>query len=235
MVWSGAGAAVPDRRGGWSGPGRFRGLLKGSMRFSATGASLRWRRRPALGRLPPQVGAHDHSGQDAQPPLQLLPLLRGVRRRWPLRCIWVARGCSSASGLSHPTSPGTARRDDKPTSPPLPPDIRCLFASLGAWRIEGNPSEGISFVKPSQRGVCADETEPPCLIFGQGGDAIRSRSGRAAAPECAVGMTHENPKLQLLRGRIHSGSPVREFEQPGTVQFGAVSCLNRADFWPGGG
>ena len=37
--------------------------------------------------------------------------------------------------------------DARMTSPPLPPDIRCLFASLWAWRIEGNPSEGISFMK----------------------------------------------------------------------------------------
>ncbi len=39
-----------------------------------------------------------------------------------------------------------ARRDDKMTSPPLPPDIWCLCASLGVWRIEGYPLEGISFV-----------------------------------------------------------------------------------------
>ena len=66
-----------------------------------------------------------------------------------------------------------ARRDDKVNPPLLPPDIRCLSASLRAGRTEGNPSEGISFLKPSQKTVCADETEPPCLIFGQGWDAIR--------------------------------------------------------------
>lgn len=66
-------------------------------------------------------------------------------------------------------------------SPPLSLYIGCLFTSVGAGRIEGNPSEGISFLKPSQKGVWVDETEPPCTIFAREGmPSGPARAGRRA-------------------------------------------------------
>lgn len=117
------------------------------------------------------------------------------------------------------------------SSPPLPPDIRYLFTSLWPRRIEGYHSEGISFLKPSQQGVCEDEREPPCLILGRKG-YHPIPLGLIAWLGCAVGMTHGSQKPLSLWSRIHSASPAREFEQPGIVQFGAVSCLNRTEFRP---
>ncbi len=63
---------------------------------------VRWRLLGGLVRLPSQVGAGDHAGQDAQPRLNLLPLMGGV-----------LRGCSpwrlSAGGPGFPVAPGGTR------------------------------------------------------------------------------------------------------------------------------
>ena len=59
----------------------------GLMIRSLPGLSVRrrFRRSPGAGRLTPQMGAGDDTGQDAQPPPHRLTLLGGVRWRSPLR------------------------------------------------------------------------------------------------------------------------------------------------------
>ena len=83
MVWVGAAnAIVLAQRGRRT---VFPGRRAGFANCSIAGLLVRWLRRSGPGRLPPQVGAGDDPGQDAQPRLPPLPLLLGVVRG---RCPW---------------------------------------------------------------------------------------------------------------------------------------------------
>ena len=66
------------------------------------GLRRRLRRSPGLGHLPPQMSAYVHSGKDAQPAPERLPLLCGVGRRRQLHRRPAIRRWVPYVGASHP-------------------------------------------------------------------------------------------------------------------------------------
>ena len=88
---------------------------------------VRWWLLGGLVRLPSQVGAGDHAGQDAQPRLHLLPLMGGV-----------LRGCSTwrlpAGGPGFPVSPGGTRLSVCPCLVSHSLSLGdCDWASVSSW------------------------------------------------------------------------------------------------------
>ena len=90
----------------------------------------------------PQVGTDDHAGQDAQPALQLLPLLGGVRSRFSPRrrkagtLVSFYRPFSSRSSVSVSAGLQTGLAAVDAGCP------ASLLTSLRTWKSERYPSEG---------------------------------------------------------------------------------------------